>query len=426
MSSERPPVPATTLGDSSAIPRKTTVAWRNAVFAVFALNGLGLSSWMARVPVIRDALGASTAQMGWIVFSIAAGSILGLSLASHVLARIGSRLTITGCVLLGAAGLAVIGLGASGSARVVLVVLGLAMLGVGLGMCDVAMNVEGAAVERELGRTVMPLFHAAFSGGTIVGAGLGALTEYATVPTWAHFSGIAVVLALGVFWYARFLYLDAAERAQAADRAAATEEAVDGGPAPGWRARLSLWTDRRTLLIGLIVLGMAFAEGSANDWLALATVDGHGVANSTGAVVYGIFVTAMTIGRIAGVRVLDRFGRVPVLRGSALLAAAGLLGVIFLPSVWLSAVAVVAWGFGSALGFPVGMSAAADDSRTAAARVSVVATIGYLAFLVGPPSIGFLGSSVGLLRALLLVLVLVAVAGLASPAARERGDRRCA
>jgi cyanate permease len=84
---------------------------------------------------------------------------------------------------------------------------------------------------------------------------------------------------------------------------------------------------------------------------------------------------------------------------------------------------VVAWGLGSALGFPVGMSAAADDPKTAAARVSAVATIGYLAFLVGPPLVGFVGEHVGLLNALLMVLGLVAIAGIVSPAAREpRGE----
>jgi len=177
--------------------------------------------------------------------------------------------------------------------------------------------------------------------------------------------------------------------------------------------------DRRTLLIGVIVLGMAFAEGSANDWLALAMVDGHGVDNATGALVFGIFVTAMTVGRVGGVFLLDTFGRVPVLRVSAVLAGLGLLVVIFAPAPWLAGVGVVLWGLGSALGFPVGMSAAADDPRNAAARVSAVATIGYLAFLVGPPLIGFIGERVGLLNALLLVLSLVAVAGIVSPAARK-------
>ncbi|MCL5808598.1 MAG: MFS transporter [Deltaproteobacteria bacterium] len=101
----------------------------------------------------------------------------------------------------------------------------------------------------------------------------------------------------------------------------------DDGPGPQrttWQERLSIWREPRILLIGLIVLGMAFAEGSANDWLALAVVDGRGVDEATGALAFGIFAVAMTTGRIAGVWVLDRFGRVPVLRGSAVLAAAGL------------------------------------------------------------------------------------------------------
>jgi cyanate permease len=88
--------------------------------------------------------------------------------------------------------------------------------------------------------------------------------------------------------------------------------------------------------------------------------------------------------------------------------------------LWVAIIGVVLWGLGASLGFPVGMSAAADDPATAAARVSAVATIGYFAFLVGPPVIGFLGQQFGLLHALLVVLVLVAVAGVASGAARPR------
>jgi MFS family permease len=173
-------------------------------------------------------------------------------------------------------------------------------------------------------------------------------------------------------------------------------------------------------MIGVIVLGMAFAEGSANDWLALATVDGYGVANEIGALMFGIFVTAMTGGRLVGGFLLDRFGRVPVLRASAVLAVLGLSLVIVGGTVGVAIVGTTLWGLGSALGFPVGMSAAADDPRHAAARVSIVATIGYAAGLIGPPLIGGLGEQFGLLNALLVVLVLVAAAGMCSGAARER------
>jgi cyanate permease len=97
---------------------------------------------------------------------------------------------------------------------------------------------------------------------------------------------------------------------------------------------------------------------------------------------------------------------------------------IFVPVFWIEIVGVVLWGLGASLGFPVGMSAAADDPQKAAARVSAVATIGYCAFLVGPPVIGFLGNEFGILHALLLVLILAALAGFVSFAARNPADVR--
>ena len=394
------------------LTRSQIVAWRNAVFVIFGACGLALASWVSRTPSIRDALGATTFQMGLIVFGLAVGSIVGLTGSSHFLARFGSAATIRATLIASAVGLIITGVGAS-LAMSGIVIAGLAVFGLGTGACDVSMNVEGAANERALDRTVMPLFHALYSGGTIVGALLGAAAEFVGLSIVAHLSIIAVLMIIVAVFTVRFLQPDPAATALA------KSDAEAGSAKNGWRSRLAIWRDRRTLLIGLIVLGMAFAEGSANDWLALAMVDGHGVANATGALVFGIFVTAMTVGRVGGVYLLDRFGRVPVLRVSSVFAGVGLVVVIFAPMAWLAGIGVVLWGLGSALGFPVGMSAAADDPRNAAARVSAVATIGYLAFLVGPPLVGFVGEHVGLLNALLIVLALVAVAGIVSPAARK-------
>jgi fucose permease len=147
-------------------------------------------------------------------------------------------------------------------------------------------------------------------------------------------------------------------------------------------------------------------------------IDGRGLNNGQGALVFGIFTAAMTTGRIAGVPLLNRFGRVPVLRAAALAALVGLATVILVPIIPLAVVGVVLWGLGASLGFPVGMSAAADDPARAAARVSAVATIGYCAFLIGPPLIGKVSHQVGILNALWIVLALIAVALVATPAAR--------
>jgi MFS family permease len=383
-------------------------AWRNALFVVFGACGISMASLAARIPTISLALSLSTAQVGILLSGMAVGSIVGLVASGHVVSTFGARRTIIAAysaivVSLAIAGFAIAVLGSFALTFAFLIVLGAAM-----GTCDVAMNVSGAANERTIGRTVMPLYHAAFSIGTVAGAGLGSLAEVLHIALQIHLTVLGVVSLAAVLLVTRFILSETA--------VAVGEEAH---PTSTWRSRLAIWRDPRTILIGLVVLGFAFTEGSSNDWLAYSMVHGHGTNRAIGAAVYGIYVAAMTVGRLAGVRVLDRFGRVPVLRATAILAAIGLLLFIFVPVFWVDIVGVVLWGLGASLGFPVGMSAAADDPHKAAARVSAVASIGYLAFLVGPPSIGFLGNQFGILHALLLVLVLVAMAGIVSFSTRN-------
>jgi fucose permease len=398
------------------LDRGQVVAWRNSLFLVFLLAGLAIASWAARLPAVRDALNIGVDQVGILIFGIAAGSIVGLVLSSHIIARLGAKRTITWGMVGAATGIAIAGAGITFGASYGVTFAGLAIFGFTAGISDVGINVSGAANERVLGRSIMPIFHAFFSFGTMLGAATGALAEFTQVPLVIHLGITAMVIVVGV--------LLAVPRLQSENLVAAGEEPVaHDDHSRTWRGRLSIWRDPRTLLIGLVVLGAAFAEGSANDWIAIAMVDGHGVDNATGALVLGVFLTAMTAGRLGGVFLLDRFGRVLVLRVSFVLAAVGLLVIIVVPDPVVATIGAVAWGLGSALGFPIGMSAAADDPRTAAARVSAVATIGYAAFLVGPPVIGLLGEHVGILGALLVVLVLCAVGAFAAGATREPGRR---
>lgn len=396
------------LARTGLTPRQVA-AWRNAVFVCFGVFGIALSSWVARLPTVRDALEASTLQMGLLIFAIAVGSIVGLLASSQIIERLGSPLVFRWFFSVGCLGFALAGVGVTAGSYW-MVMAGLGVFGAMSGVCDVAMNVSGAANERVLGRAIMPVFHAFFSVGTIAGASLGAIAELADVPMALQNGVIALIVVVTLMIVTRAMQHETVvENAGATARRATT-----------WRERLTIWRDPRTILIGVVVLGMAFAEGSANDWLALAMVDGHGLDNTGGAIVFGVFVGAMTLGRLAGVRLLDRFGRVAVLRASGALAVLGLVLVIFVDIDAVAIAGVVCWGLGSALGFPVGISAAADDPRNAAARVSAVTTIGYLAFLAGPPLIGFLGEHIGLLLGLLPVLALVAVSAAAAGSARER------
>ena len=317
---------------ASGLSRKQIHGWRNGVFVVFALCGIGIASWMSRTPAIKAELAVSTAEMGILIFAIALGSILGLLSSSHLLARFGARAVMASCFVIAPIGLAVAGVAVTFGQLYWVAFVGLGVFGVGMATCDVAMNLSGAVNERILGRTIMPVFHAFFSFGTMIGAGLGALAELLQVPIALQTAIVsAIMLAVG---------LAAVRMTQSETILNVPDESGEHVP-DGWRTRLAIWKDPRTLFIGLIVLGMAFAEGSANDWLSLAAVEGHGVDKPTGAVVFGIFVTAMTAGRLAGPRVLDRYGRVPVLRASAVLAAVGLLLFILVPVLWIAILGIM-------------------------------------------------------------------------------------
>ena len=151
-------------------------------------------------------------------------------------------------------------------------------------------------------------------------------------------------------------------------------------------------------MIGGMVFALAVTEGTANDWLAVALIDGYGVERWIGVVGFGLFVTSMTAGRIWGTVLLDRYGRVAVLWSTMVAAGVGVLLIVFGQTPALVIIGIVLWGIGASLGFPVGMSAAADEEEHAPARVSVVSTVAYTAFLAGPPLLGFLGDQVGTLQ----------------------------
>ncbi|SDU41567.1 MFS transporter [Jiangella alkaliphila] len=384
---------------------------RNAVAMVFALNGLAIASWMGRIPEVRDLLGLTPGEIGRVLLALAAGSLVALPTSGLVVSRIGAARTVAGGSVLVALGLTLAGMGADTLGAVPAVAAGLVLIGYGSGSWDVAMNVEGAAVERLLGRTVMPRFHAAFSLGTVAGAGLGAGASAVGVPVVVHLTVVSVA-AMVVALVATRSFLPR------------TAEVEDDGTPVERVSVLVAWREPRTLVIGLMVMCAALIEGIANDWLALGLVDGYEVSNAVGAVGFAVFLAAMTVGRTAGTQLVDRFGRLPVLRTSAVLATAGVLLVVFGGSLPVALIGTVVWGFGAALGFPLGMSAASDDPRRAAARVSVVASVGYTAFLAGPPILGWLGDHEGVLNALLVVAVAAVVAGLVSPAAREQRPAR--
>lgn len=394
-------------------------AWRDAVLAVYLASGLALSAWLTRLPAIADGLGLSPAGLGALLLTQTVAAFVSVSLSGVTVARLGPARALRLTSALVAAGLVLIGAGASAVGSLPVTTAGFLLFGTGLATWNVAANVEGVACESALGRTVMPVMHAFFSVGTVLGAGIGAGAAALGVPVAWHTGAMAVVVLAVVRTAVRsFRGEDPRARAEPrTDTGSLDLEAVAAASARTHGVR-GAWRTPRNLVVGLFVLGVALAEGAANDWVALALTQGYGTTEAIGALGYGIFVTAMTAGRLAGTPLLDRFGRVTILRAAGTLAAVGLGVFVLSPWLWLGLAGLFVWGLGVSLGFPVGMSAAADDTENAAANVSVVSTIGYGAFLGGPPLLGLLGEAVGVRPALGAVALFVVVSLLLVPALR--------
>lgn len=382
-------------------PRKALQRRMWALFMFFFVPGLLMASWATRTPAIRDILSVSTAEMGIVLFGLSIGSMSGILCSAYFVKRFGTRTVIHTTMLCAVFGMLLLSLALFlGSAWIFAV--GLCVFGGSFGSAEVAINVEGASVEREMKKTVLPMMHGFYSFGTLVGAGIGMSVTAFGLPAMWHILVAALVCILPIT-----VAIKAIPSGNGKNEAEDTQHAEKGVP---------FWRDIQLMLIGVVVLAMAFAEGSANDWLPLLMVDGHGFSPTSGSLIYAGFTLGMTTGRFIGGWFIDRYSRVAVVRASALMGALGIALIIFVDSAWVAGVSVILWGLGASLGFPLTISAASDTGPDAPTRVSVVATTGYLAFLVGPPLLGFLGENYGLRSAMLVVLSLVLIAALVAKA----------
>lgn len=436
------------------------VRWVRVMPPMFFVIGLGFGSWLSRLPAVRDQLGASAVEMSFFVFCLAAGSLAGLIFSGQIVHRFGPRRVLVVAALAMAVAL-------PGAAALILggaIPLGLAVLfvyGIAFSIADVAINVSGANAEAALGRSRMPLMHAGYSLGAVASTGLGALAEKLGVPVPLHFAVVLAASAVVVLVLQRHLPHDeqalrhgeaspavtgpipvidsSAGRLPAFAPATGSIPIVTAGDAPPGRrgagagegsgaagrslaptARYSPWRDPRILLIGLIAFTFGLLEGSASDWLPLALVDSRGISNEFGTALLTVFFAAGVTARLLGSWLIERFGRVAVLRGSAVLAAAGVVTTVLLPDTPGFVCGVVAWGFGMSLGWPITISAAADDPDTAARAVAAVSAVGYGALLIGPLAFGFIGERTGLLNSFWVLLPFIAYAAVAAGVSRMK------
>ncbi len=382
-----------------------------ALFAQFGLFGMIMSSWMSRIPSIREALDVTALQLGSMLIAGGVGSFLGAFIVGGFVARFGSRVIL----LAGIVG-NILGFGLLAASVLLpsqpLFLLGMALNGACGAFINVPININAAAYERQIGRTVLPQFHAAFSIGAAAGAFSASLFSAAGIS-----AGAQVIVMTGAITLLRVLTLRASCQPTAQKARTATPQRTRGA----FRSALAAWAEPRTIMLGVVLLAGSLSEGTAGTWLSLAVVDGYAQPEAIGAAVYATFLGAMTVFRITGVRLIDRFGRVWVLRISGAVVLVGVLLFIFggtLPLAWSG---VVLWGMGAALGVPIAIAAASDDPEHAGQRVAVVTSFSTIASLAAPPLLGLLVDQVGVLTSLLVVAA-AAVISLSFSSAVRRSE----
>lgn len=381
-------------------------AWHTSIVLYFFVFGLAPAALIVRLPLVRELVNVTTAELGIILLCGSLGAILSVTQAGRLIARFGTRAAIifgSTLVLVGLVGeaIAIVNHSAFGYALLAFIA------GLGMGIADVGINVDGAAIETASSKTVLPKMHAAFSIGTFIGAGIGTLASRLDINLLAQMSAIAGLTVLLPLFTAKYLPAN-----NGMDDFAAKDSSSAKEP------KIVVWRNRTVIYLSIAILGLTLAEGASNDWLTIALVDDFDQTATMAGIGYAILLGAMTLTRFFGGNLADKFGRVLTLQACALTGVAGMLLIILSGNVYVAFVGAAMWGCGVALGFPLLLSAA-GEGENAARKVAFVASSGYMAFLVGPPLLGFLGQAWGVTNMFYVIAGFLLVAVFFSRGAAE-------
>lgn len=364
------------------------------VMGLFLSMGILLSTFLSRLPTVRDELHVHKGQLSSLLIFGAAGAFVALLVTGWAAARFGTRAVLVYSTYSYTAAFVGVGIACFLGSPPAFATLQF-LVSFSFAFTNVSMNAEAAAVERLDGRKIMPQFHAAFSVGMATGLAIGWVFSHLEITPLVHFTSVAVVLGVVRLLLVAPAVIDGRPVGN-----------PDGTPLGGpFATARKEYRDAHVIMIGFIVFAASVTEGSAAQWVAISGVDDFGRPESTGDAMYWLFVVAMVSVRSLGARVLARFGRMVTLRISAVSTILGILIFAFSPTFALIPVALVFWGIGAALGVPIGFSAAADEPRRAAARVAAVSSFATVAGVAVPPIIGHLAEATSTRHALLLVIV---------------------
>lgn len=349
----------------------------------FFIAGFSTAAWAPLVPLAKERLGLDEGSLGLLLLCLGLGSITAMPITGILTTRIGCKAVITSSALLTLMTLPLLALLDGWLAMAVAI----AVFGAALGTLDVAMNIQAIIVERSSGRAMMSGFHGLYSVGGIAGAGLmslllgsGAINPMLAASVISAASLVLLVIAMpGLLPYG--------------------DDSTDTAPPFAWPKGI-------VLFIGLLCFLCFLVEGAVLDWSAVFLISERGSDVGSAGLGYAAFAVAMTLGRLLGDRLRTILGEQRVLIIGGLLAAAGFLVVVLVPSLPANLLGFLLVGAGASNVVPV-LFSAAGRTRTmpASLAVTAVTTLGYLGILAGPALIGFVAHLTELRAAFYLLVV---------------------
>ncbi|MCW2527380.1 MAG: putative transporter [Pseudonocardiales bacterium] len=390
---------------------------RLAVYSTFAIAGMLFASWVPRIPEMKDRLDLSASSLGLALLAPSIGSLLAMNAVGALTARIGTG-PATRIFALLFCGLAWL----PGLAQSYPMFWGFMFLwGLGVGGLDVSMNAQAVSVEKRHGRPLMSGFHAAWSLGSLIGAGVGTLGAARHLPISAQQLVFAIVLAALALYVSRFYVSEpGATDEPISERPEHAAAPVVSGTQSRWRRGPFADLDLRLVLLGLAGLGAMLSEGSVADWSGILLRDSlHSPASHVG-LAFAAFMATETLGRLFGDRIVVWLGRVRAISIMATIGTLGLAAGLATGTLVGAITGFALLGLGLSIMVPVAFSAAADGRPHAGPAIAAVSTLAYSGFLAGPTAIGFVADATTITTAMWLIPVITALAGIFSVAALRR------
>ncbi|MFT3825977.1 MAG: MFS transporter [Chitinophagaceae bacterium] len=355
------------------LPQPTPKQARIAIAVFFFVSGFTYATWASRIPTIQQQLHLNEAQLGTVLFALPAGLMLTLPVTGFLLRRYSSRYIMLIGALLFNAMMCLLGFAALTWQLVIV----LFCFGSSRNLMNISMNAQSINVQSLYSKSIIAGFHGIWSIAGFAAAALGSfMVSLNVAPSW-HFLSVSVVLTVLIIYF--------------------FPNSIHQQPAPHERKGKFSFPDKSLLKYGFICFASMACEGTMYDWSAIYLQKAVLTTQSMATVGFAIYMIAMTLGRLTGDRLANRFGIKSMLRYSGVLIGAGLLISSLLPYTTTAIIGFMMTGFGVSCVVPMVFSMAGKSTKLSSGpAIAAVSTVGYIGFLIVPPTVGYIAQALNL------------------------------